>query len=256
MDNTENTIHPSLIRRRPSLDKHQAAVMAARLFNLHVTDPSSVKELHGYDDRNFYMRGFLVGGPGCQEYVLKVVNNIESSHECLMQVQCNAMSFLKARGYNCSTPVQSIFKTHFVKCKIPRKYPPGTISLETHRVPMGTDKDSVALKTVGVPVETNNDITLWNIKTSRNIVDGIEVYDDEEYSEEEFFVCSVLLLNFVPGEILNEIPLNTHLLFNAGVAVGRMNRDLKVSENHDEQVIYNPEQKQTNKQTNKNKASF
>ena len=44
-------------------------------------------------------------------------------------------------------------------------------------------------------------------------------------------MCAVFLLNFVLGEVLNEIPLNTQLLFTAGKVVGSMDRNLKVGEN-------------------------
>jgi len=40
-------------------------------------------------------------------------------------------------------------------------------------------------------------------------------------------VCAVRLLNFVPGKMMNEIPLSTQLLFDVGMAVGRLDRDLK-----------------------------
>ena len=79
-----NIDHPPLVRTKPPVEKHQAAVLAARLFNLHITDLSFVKELNSYDDRNFYMRGSLNGQRECQEYVLKIINDVESRHECLL----------------------------------------------------------------------------------------------------------------------------------------------------------------------------
>ena len=77
-------------------------------------------------------------------------------------------------------------------------------------------------------METGN--SPLTVKNLRNLVHGIEIYNGDEYFKEEFLVCAVFLLNFVLGEVLNEIPLNTQLLFNAGVAVGSMDRDLKVRE--------------------------
>ena len=62
-----------------------------------------------------------------------------------------------------------------------------------------------------------------------NVEGGIEIYDGEEYSEEEFFVCAVRLLNFVPGKVMTEIPLSTQMLFYVGMAVGRLDQDLKVT---------------------------
>lgn len=217
-----NTDHPPLIRARPPVDKQQAAVLAARLFNLQITDLSSVKELNGYDDRNFYMQGSLPGRHDCQEYVLKIINDVETRHESFLELQCNTMLFLQTRGYISSTPVHSSLKTHFVKCKIPKIHLPGTVPSEPDHFSITTIKD-----TVGISLE--NGTSLLSVTNLRHLVDGIEIHDGEEYSKEEFFVCAVLLLNFVPGKLLSEMPLSTQLLFNAGMAVGCLDRDLKVS---------------------------
>ena len=78
--------------------------MATHLFNLSIADDSSMKELDGYDDRNFYLRGSLnresnnIDTPACKEYVLKIVNGMDSNHEGLIQTQCDVMLFLQARG--------------------------------------------------------------------------------------------------------------------------------------------------------------
>ena len=60
-------------------------------------------------------------------------------------------------------------------------------------------------------------------------------------------MCAVFLLNFVLGELLNEIPLNTQLLFTAGKVVGSMDRNLKVGENR--HLIDISKESQTNKKT-------
>ena len=220
----------SLLLRRPPVTADQAVTIATQLFNLHIEDPSSIKELSSYEDRNFLMRGSLMreeeevevsGGKG---YVLKVLNHVESSHECLTEVQCDAMLFLQARGYHCPVPVPSIFNTYFVKCKVPR----------------GTQIESGALETDGVTLETASAVldddnlsavSNMSIKSAQILGCGIEVYDGKEYSEDQFFVCDVRLLTFVPGKVLHESPLNNELLFNAGMAVGRLDRDLRVGDN-------------------------
>ncbi|CAH3045771.1 unnamed protein product, partial [Pocillopora meandrina] len=108
------------------------------------------------------MRGSLPGLPGCREFVLKILND----------------RFSVEHGYICSTPVKSILKTHFVKCKIPRIYQPSIAHSGPVRVSIATDQDSN-----GISLET--------------------------------------------GEVLNEIPLNTQLLFTAEKVVGSMDRNLK-----------------------------
>ena len=187
------------------MTKHQAAVMATRLFNLVIKDHSSVKELDGYDDRNFYMRGSLKKEPNkldtsaCKEYVFKIVNHLDSKHECLMPTQSDVMLFLQSRGHKCPAPVPSVFNSSFVMCKLPRAAQPGSVASAT---------------------DGTNDV--------RDLENDTSIYNGEGYSEEEYFVCAVRLLTFVPGTSLNEIPLNTQLLFDAGMAVGKLDRDLKV----------------------------
>lgn len=199
-----------LLPRKPTVTTDQAVAMATQLFNLRIADVTSVKELYSYDDRNFFMRGFLMRGEKemevseCKEYILKILNHVDSSHECLTEVQCDAMLFLQSRGYHCPVPVPSTRNTYFVKCKIPRGPKPRSVALEN---------DNVRFESTGI------------------LGAGIEVYDGKEYSGEKYFVCDVRLLTFVPGKVLKEIPLNNELLFNAGMAVGRLDRDLQVSAN-------------------------
>lgn len=165
----------------------------------------------------------------CKEYILKITNHMDSSHKCLIQAQCDAMLFLQARGYKCPTPVPSILNTNFVKCKIPKEPQRGNVTLETDGVTLETD--SAAMETDNVFASASipyNDLS--RVNTAVNLGYGIEIYDGKEYSEEEYFVCAVRLLNFVPGKMLNEIPLNTELLYNAGMAVGKLDRDLKVGD--------------------------
>ena len=166
---------------------------------------------------------------GGKEYVLKVLNHVESSHECLTEVQCDAMLFLQARGYHCPVPVPSIFNTYFVKCKIPRGAQTGSVALNTNRVTLETES----------AVLNNDNLSTVRIKSAEILGCGIEVYDGKEYSEENYTVCDVRLLTFVPGKVLNEIPLYNELLFTAGMAVGRLDRDLRVGDNTVEMTASN-----------------
>ena len=94
-------------------------------------------------------------------------------------------------------------------------------------------------------METGN--SPLTVKNLRNLVHGIEICNGDEYFKEEFLVYAVFLLNFVLGEVLNEIPLNTQLLFTAGKVVGNMDRNLKVGENR--HLIDISKESQTNKKT-------
>ena len=219
-----------LFPRKPTVNTYQAVAMATQLFNLRIADVTSVKELYSYDDRNFFMRGFLMREEKemevseCKEYILKILNHVDSSHECLTEVQCDAMLFLQSRGYHYPVPVPSTRNTYFVKCKIPRGPKPRSVALETETVALETE--SAAMKNDDVSADTN-----VRFESAGILGAGIEVYDGKEYSGEKYFVCDVRLLTFVPGRVLKEIPLNNDLLFNAGMAVGRLDRDLQVSAN-------------------------
>ena len=197
----------SSLPRRPLVTKCQAVAMATQLFELNVINHSSITEMDGYDDRNFYIQGSLpervhnvtngLNSSGYGEYIVKIVNQTNTNQEHLIQSQCDVMLFLNAQGHQCSTPVPSIFGTSFVKCKIPRTIPTGHIA------------------------ETTN--------SQEDRRSGIfEVYNGEKNSDEEYFVCAVILLKFVNGKVLNEITLTTQLLFDAGVALGRLDHDLEV----------------------------
>lgn len=198
---------PFNLPRRPLVTKCQAVAMATQLFQLNVTNHSSIKEMDSYDDRNFHIQGSIPGSvqnlnndfnsSASGDYILKIVNQMSSNQEHLIQSQCDVMLFLNALGHKCSAPVSSIFDTSFVKCKIPRTMPTGHIAETTYN------------------------------RTDR--VSGVfEVYNGEENAEDEYFVCAVMLLTFVHGKVLNEITVTTQLLFDAGVALGRLDRDLKV----------------------------
>ena len=202
MNETNSSL--SLVPRRPHVTEKQAVVMATRLFNLNDTDHSSVKELDSYEDRNFYLRGSLneeqknLASFAGNEYVFKIANHMDSNHEHLMQTQCDVMSFLQARGHKCSFPVPSIFGSSFVMCKIPRDSAPDGVALASDHA-----NDACNLE-------------------------KFEIYNGEAYSKEDYFICAVRLQTFVPGKMLNEVPLTNQLLFDAGNTLGRLDRDLKV----------------------------
>ncbi|KAJ7388104.1 hypothetical protein OS493_039788 [Desmophyllum pertusum] len=176
--------------------------MAARLFNLNIADPTSIKEMDSYQDRNFYMRGSLMRGDEkmgvspCKEYVLKVINHVDSNNGCLIEVQGKLMVFLQARGYNCCTPVSSISKTFFVKCK--SQEAPNMLVFPWKLIVLPWKLMVFPWKVAVWPVESNNNRcfdTLRSVNSARSLVGGIEIYDGKDYSKEEYFVCAVLLLN-------------------------------------------------------------
>lgn len=120
-----------LILKRPLVDKMQAVELARRLFGFHVSDAKDVKELASFDDRNFYLKGTfklpkLQNGEALtngahdganykeDEFVLKVLNRIDSALTGLVDAQDELMLFLSQNGVECSCPVESIHGSYNV----------------------------------------------------------------------------------------------------------------------------------------------
>lgn len=99
---------PSCLR----LSGESVAVLVRRVFPFLRVYESSVKQLQGYDDRNFYFRGVHESttreSGDCEagdEYILKV-SDPSTTCECADGQNC-LMKFLKGRGFNCPCPVES-----------------------------------------------------------------------------------------------------------------------------------------------------
>lgn len=61
------TIRHFKMAMRPEASEEYAACLARTLFGLDVVDLDSVKELVSYEDRNFYMEGFMNGNIFCND---------------------------------------------------------------------------------------------------------------------------------------------------------------------------------------------
>ena len=109
----------SLTLIRPSVDKTKAVRLASLLFGLRVNDSSQVKEFVSYDDRNFYLEGALPNNVNeCGnlhrpqmnegEFVLKILNHVDSENIPSVNAQNEIMLHLKARGFVCPVPMRSL----------------------------------------------------------------------------------------------------------------------------------------------------
>ncbi|XP_029179294.2 hydroxylysine kinase-like [Acropora millepora] len=106
--------------KRPIVDKDEATELASLLFGLRVSDQLQVREFDSYDDRNYYMRGTLTHRPANEntdgallqanedEFVLKILNNLDSENLPYVNAQNEMMLYLNARGFNCPVPMQSL----------------------------------------------------------------------------------------------------------------------------------------------------
>lgn len=106
--------------KRPIVDKDEATELASLLFGLRVSDQLQVREFDSYDDRNYYMKGTLTYRPANEntdgallqanedEFVLKILNHLDSENLMNVNAQNEMMRYLNARGFNCPVPIQSL----------------------------------------------------------------------------------------------------------------------------------------------------
>lgn len=89
---------------KPTTTPTQAAQLAASIYNINSTTPP--KSLDSYDDRNFYI------SPSTNNtnlpYLFKVHNGVESDNLPILQAQNAMMKYLTSKGFQCSTPVESL----------------------------------------------------------------------------------------------------------------------------------------------------
>lgn len=84
---------------KPDLTQSQAVEILGRVFGLTVTQ---MKPLPSYDDQNFH-----VTASDGSEYVLKIMNSVDSKNSTLLELQTHGMSLLRQHGL----PVQSAVPT-------------------------------------------------------------------------------------------------------------------------------------------------
>ena len=98
------------IRRKaekPSLDAEGALIAAKRLYSdvVNFDESSKAKEIDSYDDRNFLLRGWLMGVDQtpelCQTFIFKVHNGVESINIDFVRAQIEALMHLDAAGHKC-----------------------------------------------------------------------------------------------------------------------------------------------------------
>ena len=106
-----------MIRTRPpSLDSVAVCSLLKHLYPFRAVDDSSVKQLPGYEDRNFYFKGYLEDEQSMPDSVLKTIINTSTSHygefifkvshvtnsyETLVGVN-EVMDHMKHKGFHCS----------------------------------------------------------------------------------------------------------------------------------------------------------
>ena len=131
MDKQTNKGHRYLTFIRPSVDTVGAVRLACSLYGLNISDPSLVREFVSYDDQNFYMKGTLPhvhhvhgnDGEGLlrkseDEFVLKILNHVDSENISSVQGQNEALLFLKEMGFTCPVPSRALNGEYTIKCSL------------------------------------------------------------------------------------------------------------------------------------------
>ena len=112
---------------RPVVDKDEAIRLACTLYGLKLSDICHVKEFESYDDRNFYLKGTLPHHvdfahdrlrQNGDEFVLKILNHVDSRDIVYVQGQNEALLFLKEMGFNCPAPIKALNGEYAVTCAI------------------------------------------------------------------------------------------------------------------------------------------
>lgn len=101
--------------RPPCLDSTTICSLLKRLYPFKSVDKSSVKQLQGYEDRNFYFRGLTdlahdgsvtsTSDSAIEEFILKV-SHITNSSELLEGVN-EVMDHLHHKGFRCSHAIRN-----------------------------------------------------------------------------------------------------------------------------------------------------
>ncbi|PFX33702.1 hydroxylysine kinase-like [Stylophora pistillata] len=111
---------------RPAVEKDEAIHLACSLYGLKLSDPSLIKEFDSYDDRNFYLKGTLPPKDHAHErfrqneaeFVLKILNHVDSQDISSVQGQNEALLFLKENGFKSPAPIKALNGEYAVTCEI------------------------------------------------------------------------------------------------------------------------------------------
>ena len=122
---------------RPDVSKECAIRLASALFRISILEKCKVEEMESFVDRNFYLQGVCeekllendatlnmatrsiistVESP--REYVLKVLNSVDSKEIGYVEAQNSAMLLLQEHGFKCSVPLKSKAGLYIEMCSL------------------------------------------------------------------------------------------------------------------------------------------
>ena len=94
----------------PVISNERVAQIVQAHYTVSHIDPSCIKLLYGYEDRNYYIKEMCTGTESCssKEYVFKVMNQKDSKFPDFFDALSKLMFFINAEVLNCSLPVQPV----------------------------------------------------------------------------------------------------------------------------------------------------
>ena len=94
----------------PVISNERISQIVQAHYTVSPIDPSCIKLLHGYEDRNYYIKEMCIDTENSsgKEYVFKVMNQKDSKFADFFEALSKLMFFINTEGLNCSLPVQPV----------------------------------------------------------------------------------------------------------------------------------------------------
>ncbi len=181
----------------PYIPPEDLAMFITRHFPLQSVKVQSVKQFDGYDDRNYYFVGDLkkdiartINGD-YKQFVIKFVNSRDSKNIEVLEGLSKLAQFLHEKDFDCPYPIPTVTSdSGIVVLKLSDLLPYSTTTTEKPRT------NSVVSRTNGISIDCQ-------------------------------FCVRVTV--FVEGELFGHDVRSSDLLHELGCYVGRMNKELTVS---------------------------
>ena len=90
----------------PVLSNKRVAELVQTHYAISNVDPSSIKLLSGYEDRNYYLKVCSSSSNEGEEYIFKVMNRKDSQFPEFFDALSKLMFFIKAKGLTCPLSIK------------------------------------------------------------------------------------------------------------------------------------------------------
>lgn len=137
---------------KPHVTKELVVQLSMKYYGINAT---FTLELDSYGDRNFYIKGSKKDGnkeTENNEFVLKILNSVDSANANCIRAQNQCMLFLKERGISCSFPIPSNTGKYIVFVKDSNDFQEKTYAVRMlNFLPGQLLKDALKMKSLSTP---------------------------------------------------------------------------------------------------------